>query len=73
MTIAFTTYDASWSAVVQRYGAVQRNYAVVKVHLVNVHTGRVSDVDNVEMATDLNIPQWLPSGDALLLNVVERT
>jgi Tol biopolymer transport system component len=61
--IAFTRYDPRW-----RWGSLP----VVALYVVDVASGKVAPVDNVEMATMNNPPQWLPSGDALLINRVER-
>jgi len=61
--IAFTRYDPTW-----RYSEL----AVVRVYVLDLASGKVTAVGHFEMSTDSNPPQWLPSGDALLINRVER-
>jgi Tol biopolymer transport system component len=56
--IAFTRYDPTW-----RYATL----AVVAVYVMDLGSGQVSQVGHVEMVTDSYAPQWLPSGDALLV------
>jgi WD40-like Beta Propeller Repeat len=61
--IAFTRFDPAW-----RYN----NLPVVRVYVLDVASGDVSPVGKVEMASIVNAPQWLPSGDALLVYRAER-
>jgi Tol biopolymer transport system component len=61
--IAFTRYDPKWR---------WHDLPVVALYVVDVVSGKVAPVHNVEMITMYNPPQWLPSGDALLINRVER-
>jgi hypothetical protein len=61
--IAFTRDDPTWTYLAR---------PVVAVYVVDLRSGEVSPVGDAEMATDANTPQWLPSGDALLLYRVER-
>jgi Tol biopolymer transport system component len=61
--IAFTRYDPAW-----RYSGL----AVVAPYVVDLSSGEVSAVGHVEMVTDNYAPQWLPSGDALLVYGLER-
>jgi Tol biopolymer transport system component len=63
--LAFTTYDGSWRARIS-----YDELPVVRVHLLDLSAGRIFDVGDAEVATDANPPQWLPSGDALLLNLL---
>jgi Tol biopolymer transport system component len=60
--IAFTRCCASW-----RYNGLP----VLAVNIVDLND-RVLPVPGAEMVTDANVPQWLPSGDELLLYRVER-
>jgi Tol biopolymer transport system component len=70
-TIAFTTYDASWRPAAS-LGSLVGDWPALRVRVLDVKTGRVSAVGKTYMASDVNGPQWLPSGDALLLNLVQK-
>jgi Tol biopolymer transport system component len=63
--IAFTRYDASW-----RYGP--EGLPLVAVYVLDVGSGTVSRVGRAELVTDSSAPQWLPSGDALLIDRVTK-
>jgi len=69
--IAFTDYSGVWRAYIP-LGVKNGDWPIEFVRVVDVATGRVSSVDHLAMATFWNAPQWLPSGDALLLNVVRK-
>ena len=45
------------------------NRPLVIVALANVASGKVTRLTDVGMATDLNTPQWLDSGDLLIRRV----
>jgi hypothetical protein len=42
------------------------------VRVVDVSTGDLHDVGQAQVASDMNSPQWLPSGDTLLINRVQK-
>jgi Tol biopolymer transport system component len=71
-TIAFTTYDGSWRAAVDLGASFGSDLPVLTVHLVDVRTGSVQDVGGAQVTTNANPPQWLPTGDALLLNRLQH-
>jgi hypothetical protein len=43
------------------------------VQYVDVATGEIFDAGDVTIVTWWNAPNWLPSGDALLVNAVRQT
>ncbi|MFL5798413.1 MAG: TolB family protein [Actinomycetota bacterium] len=63
--IAFGRYDAT-----QRFG--DSSLPVVAVYVLDLRSGEVSRVPGAEIVTDDTAPQWLPSGDALLIDRVEK-
>jgi Tol biopolymer transport system component len=71
-TIAFTSYTDAWRPKVQ----LGRNYlggaALVLLATANARTGRVTELSNIGMATDLNTPQWLDNDHLLVLRVPAR-
>ncbi|HYT78968.1 MAG TPA: hypothetical protein VEQ37_06885 [Actinomycetota bacterium] len=69
--IAFTTYDSSWRAELNR-DENTRDLPVLTLSFVDVQTGQIHDVGGAQVATDSDGRQWLPSGDALLIDQVRR-
>ena len=69
--IAFTVYDPAWRASVNEGGS-EVSEPVLGVYVLDLATAQPQKVGNAEVAGDVNAPQWLPSGDALLLNLVTR-
>jgi TolB protein len=69
--IAYMTYDPSWAAVVT-LGTNTASLPVLSIQVVDPKTGDLSDVGGLQVASYWNIPQWLPSGDALLFTRVQR-
>jgi WD40-like Beta Propeller Repeat len=63
--IAFTRFDPSW-----RYGA--DDSPVVAVYVLDLGSGTVSRVPGAEVVTASTAPQWLPGGNALLINRVQK-
>jgi Tol biopolymer transport system component len=70
--IAFTEYSDSWRPYL-RLGVESGDMPIEIVHIVDVATGEVTRLGHLGMATFYNSPQWLPTGDALLLNVARRS
>jgi hypothetical protein len=70
--ITFLNYDGSWRAAMDLGGATTQDWPVLTVKIVDVKTGDLHDVGGVHVATHWNTPGWLPSGDALLLSLVEQ-
>jgi Tol biopolymer transport system component len=70
--IAFATCCELSRAKLDMSGVIA-DWPVLSVHIVDVATGGITDVGRAAVATFANPPQWLPSGDALLLNLVEQT
>jgi Tol biopolymer transport system component len=68
--IAFLQYDASWRPTAD-LGVERGNWPALTVSYVDVATGSLHHVPGRQVAAD-NAAQWLPSGYALLLNVVEK-
>ena len=69
--IAYTDYTGAWRADLD-LGISSGNWPIEIVHVVDLASGEVTKVRHLGMATYLNAPQWLPSGDALLLNVARH-
>jgi Tol biopolymer transport system component len=70
--IAFSTYNGDWRANVQ-LGVYSGDRPVGDVQYVDVATGEIFDAGDVTIVTWWNAPNWLPSGDALLVNAVRQT
>ena len=69
--IAFTDYSPEWRADIN-LGANQCNCPIEIVRVLDLASGEVAEVGGHAMATFFNTPQWLPTGDALLLNSVRE-
>jgi Tol biopolymer transport system component len=77
--IAFTRYDPTWRASLP--GAVvidgeQRSAGiplpVLSLRYIDIRSGQVFAVKGVETASEVNTPQWMPFGNALLILRVLR-
>jgi dipeptidyl aminopeptidase/acylaminoacyl peptidase len=66
--IAFTTYTDAYRPLV-RFGETFQSRPLVLLRVVDVATHRVTTLENVGMATDLNTPQWLDDGHILVIRV----
>ena len=67
--IAFSHFDASWRADIPTEGT---GLPVLQVRYVDVRSGHVHALKGLELVTNHNTPQWLPSNDALLILRVQR-
>jgi Tol biopolymer transport system component len=70
--IAFTVYDPAWRASVINEDGIQVSELVIAVYILDIATGRSQKVGDAEVAGTVNAPQWLPSGEALLINLLTR-
>jgi Tol biopolymer transport system component len=66
--IAFTNYTPAARPTVA-LGSDYAQQPLVIVGVVDVTSGQVTDLSNVAMATDYNIPQWVDDGHLLVLRV----
>lgn len=71
-TIAVTRYVDTYRPVVAMHGGYEQQ-PLVTLALVDVATGRVTKLPKVAMASDYNIPAWLPGSDQLLIRSVPPT
>jgi Tol biopolymer transport system component len=69
--IAFSTYNGDWRASLY-LGNQGGDFAIGDVRDVDVRSGEVADV-GLTIATFYNAPNWLPTSDGLLLNVVRQS
>jgi len=71
-TIAVTRYVDTYRPVVAMRGGYEQQ-PLVTLALVDVATGRVTKLPKVAMASDYNIPAWLPGSDQVLIRSVPPT
>jgi Tol biopolymer transport system component len=68
--IAYSTFDGRYRPSVP-FGGLRKSAPLVLVYVVDLgDVIRQRSVGHVGMATTLNTPQWLPSGNALLIRRV---
>jgi TolB protein len=69
-TIATLAFTGRFGRV--EFGGATQTAPIMQVRLVNIATGKATDVGSEKVAGFLNQPQWLPSGESLLLNRLRK-
>ena len=67
--LAFSTYSAHYRPSVQLGQDYNPSAPLVHLGVVDVATGRITNLSNVGMATNLNTPQWVDGSHILVWRV----